>query len=227
MYRVMSGGAPLVLGFGEIGSDALAVVGGKGANLAWMARAGLPVPPGFCVTTEAFKRFVGPDIEPLYAALEALDAGDVEATRVTAARVRDALRALPVPPEVAAAVVRGVARALRSRPRVGRPLERHRRGPAGRVLRGAAGYVPERPRRGRAASTRSATAGCRSSPTARSCTARGTAFHIGRWRCRWSSSAWSLPTRRASSSPRIRSAAAAPSRRSTRASASARRWWAG
>ena len=100
----MSGGAPLVLGFGEIGSDALAVVGGKGANLAWMARAGLPVPPGFCVTTEAFKRFVGPDIEPLYAALEALDAGDVEATRVTAARVRDALRALPVPPEVAAAV---------------------------------------------------------------------------------------------------------------------------
>ncbi|HXJ79943.1 MAG TPA: PEP/pyruvate-binding domain-containing protein [Candidatus Methylomirabilis sp.] len=42
----------LVLGFGDIGAEALGTVGGKGANLAWMAQAGLPVPPGFCVSTE-------------------------------------------------------------------------------------------------------------------------------------------------------------------------------
>ncbi len=36
----------------------LAVVGGKGASLARMARAGLPVPPGFSVTTAAYRDFV-------------------------------------------------------------------------------------------------------------------------------------------------------------------------
>src|SRR5262245_2993145 len=94
-----------VLGFQGIGAGALAKVGGKGANLAWMAQAGLPVPPGFCITTAAFRRFVGGEIEPLYAALDALDPGEVEGARVTAGRVRAALHALPVPPEVSAAVV--------------------------------------------------------------------------------------------------------------------------
>ena len=36
----------------------LAVVGGKGANLSRMYRAGFPVPPGFFVTTEAYHAFV-------------------------------------------------------------------------------------------------------------------------------------------------------------------------
>ena len=34
------------------------MVGGKGASLARMAAAGLPVPPGFHVTTAAYRRFV-------------------------------------------------------------------------------------------------------------------------------------------------------------------------
>jgi phosphoenolpyruvate synthase/pyruvate phosphate dikinase len=33
------------------------VAGGKGANLAVLSAAGLPVPPGFCVTTEAYRIF--------------------------------------------------------------------------------------------------------------------------------------------------------------------------
>src|SRR5436305_12785135 len=33
-------------------------VGGKGASLSRMALAGLPVPPGFYITTEAYRRFV-------------------------------------------------------------------------------------------------------------------------------------------------------------------------
>ena len=36
----------------------LAIVGGKGANLSRMTRAGFPVPPGFFVTTEAYRAFV-------------------------------------------------------------------------------------------------------------------------------------------------------------------------
>src|SRR5437763_17071741 len=37
---------------------ALATVGGKGANLAELTRAGFTVPPGFLVTTAAYRAFV-------------------------------------------------------------------------------------------------------------------------------------------------------------------------
>src|SRR5215471_13367635 len=101
---LMANDEVFVLSFQDIGPGALAKVGGKGANLAWMAQAGLPVPPGFCITTSAFRQFVGREIEPLYAALDALDPGDVEGARVTAGRVRATLHALPMPPEVSTAV---------------------------------------------------------------------------------------------------------------------------
>ena len=42
----------------EIGKDDLALAGGKGANLGELSRAGLPVPPGFVVTTGAYDAFV-------------------------------------------------------------------------------------------------------------------------------------------------------------------------
>src|SRR5690606_34581207 len=45
-----------VLPFEEIDRQSLPLVGGKGANLGEMYRAGLPVPPGFCVTTAAYRR---------------------------------------------------------------------------------------------------------------------------------------------------------------------------
>ena len=48
--------AKWVYGFGRSGSDGAAgmsrLLGGKGANLAEMAALGLPVPPGFTITTE-------------------------------------------------------------------------------------------------------------------------------------------------------------------------------
>ena len=36
----------------------LTIAGGKGTNLSLMSRAGFPVPPGFLVTTEAYRAFV-------------------------------------------------------------------------------------------------------------------------------------------------------------------------
>ena len=43
----------VVVGLGELGRDDVALAGGKGANLGELVRAGLPVPPGFVVTTAA------------------------------------------------------------------------------------------------------------------------------------------------------------------------------
>jgi len=42
----------------EITSEDLPLVGGKGANLGELARCEFPVPPGFCITTAAYREFV-------------------------------------------------------------------------------------------------------------------------------------------------------------------------
>ncbi|HTF39803.1 MAG TPA: PEP/pyruvate-binding domain-containing protein, partial [Propionibacteriaceae bacterium] len=44
--------------FGELGSSDIDQAGGKGANLGELTRAGIPVPPGFVVTTEAYRVYV-------------------------------------------------------------------------------------------------------------------------------------------------------------------------
>src|SRR5215211_3118819 len=44
--------------FDEIGKDDIKLAGGKGANLGELRRAGLPVPGGFVLTTEAYDAFV-------------------------------------------------------------------------------------------------------------------------------------------------------------------------
>ena len=67
--------------FHEIGSDDIQLVGGKGANLGRMTQAGLPVPQGFCVTTDAYKKFVAEmnlwrEMEKLLASLSPREAGE-------------------------------------------------------------------------------------------------------------------------------------------------------
>jgi pyruvate,water dikinase len=52
----MAGDLRLVVALAEVDADALPLAGGKAAQLGAMLRGGLPVPPGFCVTTAAFRR---------------------------------------------------------------------------------------------------------------------------------------------------------------------------
>ena len=42
----------------DLGRPDLATAGGKGANLGELVRAGLPVPPGFVISTAAYTEFV-------------------------------------------------------------------------------------------------------------------------------------------------------------------------
>lgn len=56
-----------VYDFQDGGRDLADLLGGKGANLAEMARLGLPVQPGFIVTTEACRAFTGAEPEGMSA----------------------------------------------------------------------------------------------------------------------------------------------------------------
>ncbi|MDG4796253.1 pyruvate, phosphate dikinase [Micromonospora sp. WMMD1082] len=53
-----------VYDFAEGNKDLKDLLGGKGANLAEMTNLGLPVPPGFTITTEACKAYLDTGVEP-------------------------------------------------------------------------------------------------------------------------------------------------------------------
>lgn len=88
----------------------LAEAGGKAANLGELVRAGLPVPPGFCVTTAGY-RAVAADatVQAAIVALAAVPIADAAGLQAGAERVRAALLAAPVPDALADACVAAYA----------------------------------------------------------------------------------------------------------------------
>jgi pyruvate, water dikinase len=88
---------PLTLRLDEVGKADTAIVGGKCAGLGELLRAGIRVPPGFAVTTEAFRRhLLENDLSANDLGWEAVRAG-IEAAPVSAAlsaRIRDAYATL-------------------------------------------------------------------------------------------------------------------------------------
>ena len=60
----MSPDVKYVYTFAEGSREASALLGGKGANLAEMTNLGLPVPPGFTITTEACREYLREGDEP-------------------------------------------------------------------------------------------------------------------------------------------------------------------
>ena len=78
----------------------LPIAGGKAANLGELIRAGFPVPDGFCVTTEAYRRIA----ESISIPFNELDSAPPETRAFLAAKTRDAF--------VSAIMHRGIARAI-------------------------------------------------------------------------------------------------------------------
>ena len=96
----------LVLDLAAVDASMLPLVGGKAANLGEMIQAGLPVPPGVCVTTEAYKQ-VAAAAAIDFDALARAGPQDVEGL---ARRAREALIAAPIPAALARAIVAGYSR---------------------------------------------------------------------------------------------------------------------
>jgi pyruvate,water dikinase len=95
-----------VLRLDQLDRTSVPVAGGKGANLGEMLQAGLPVPPGFVVTVNAWSRFVAD------AALEGafqerivgVNIDDTEALDAAAADIRQRIENAPIPLDVCAAL---------------------------------------------------------------------------------------------------------------------------
>jgi pyruvate,water dikinase len=102
-----------VLGFQEIDQARVAVVGGKGAHLGELSRiAGLSVPAGFCVTTDAFQRIMA-EAMSIHGGLDRLSRltpDDREAIRALSAEIRRTIEAIAIPDDLSAAITRALAR---------------------------------------------------------------------------------------------------------------------
>ncbi|MGE5748772.1 MAG: phosphoenolpyruvate synthase [Gemmatimonas sp.] len=92
--------------FSEIRRADLAIAGGKGANLGEMTAAGLPVPPGFIVTTTACTEFFAKNniSARISADLSKLDPDDTVALTRTAAAISQIVRDGVMPDDVRAEI---------------------------------------------------------------------------------------------------------------------------
>jgi phosphohistidine swiveling domain-containing protein len=98
--------------FEEITAADMDVVGGKGANLGEMVAAGLPVPPGFCVTASGYCEFIeeaGLDqaIDDIVSEVRGDDPAQIVAG---AAHIRSLIAAQPVPEALSRQILNGYAR---------------------------------------------------------------------------------------------------------------------
>ncbi|MFD0769704.1 phosphoenolpyruvate synthase [Bacillus sp. CGMCC 1.60114] len=98
---------PYVLEFREIDKTRQMLVGGKGMNLGELSKIhGIQVPEGFCVTTEAYKRVVGKNVElhQLLDQLTLLKVGDRDQIGEISRKIRKIIMEVEIPSDVVKAV---------------------------------------------------------------------------------------------------------------------------
>jgi pyruvate,water dikinase len=87
-------------------SATLEQVGGKGASLARLASAGLPVPPGFHITTAAYRRFVTENglQEPILAAVSEVSASEPAALEEASKQIASLFAQSRIPDDLVGAI---------------------------------------------------------------------------------------------------------------------------
>jgi pyruvate,water dikinase len=97
---------PFVRWFEDLTLSDRPSVGGKGASLGELTRAGIRVPPGFVITTSAFESaFATLEAERVRERIAGLDAADLASVASATAQVREKISNLELPPQVHAAIV--------------------------------------------------------------------------------------------------------------------------
>ena len=88
-----------VMHFNEVDRTNLPEVGGKGANLGEMRKAGFPVPSGFCITTSAYRDFIAesPEMERFFDLLEQLKPDKSEEISKIGKLIQNHLLTVPIP----------------------------------------------------------------------------------------------------------------------------------
>jgi len=91
-----------IVWFKEVGKGDIALVGGKGANLGEMTQAGIPVPPGFIVTSQAYYMFLEESklAAKIQNLLTPLDANNSKQLQDISKKIKQLISSAPMPVEI-------------------------------------------------------------------------------------------------------------------------------
>ncbi|WP_405305497.1 phosphoenolpyruvate synthase [Methanobrevibacter sp.] len=88
--------------FEELSKSDIGIAGGKGANLGELTQAGIPVPPGFVVTAQAYKYFMDEAgiNDQVMEILDAIDINDTKALQAAAEEIKALIIESPIPDDL-------------------------------------------------------------------------------------------------------------------------------
>ncbi len=106
---------PLILDLSEVSDHDLPMVGGKAGKLGELIRQGLPIPPGFVLTTEAYRAFVeGTELRTLIPdVIGSLNLEQSESTEAASRKIREAFDRAEFPAALKEAVLPAYATFVR------------------------------------------------------------------------------------------------------------------
>jgi pyruvate,water dikinase len=92
--------------FEDLRKDDIPIVGGKNANLGEMLSFGVPVPPGFAITAQAYKKFIEATgvADKIYSILAKIDPKDPKQGQDASKKVRSLVESAPVPDDLKNAI---------------------------------------------------------------------------------------------------------------------------
>ena len=92
----------IIAWFKDVTKEDIPLVGGKGANLGEMTRAGIRVPPGFNITIEGYDKFMESNqlYERIMKRLDALNTDDTAELQKASVEIRAMLEAAPIPKDL-------------------------------------------------------------------------------------------------------------------------------
>ena len=88
--------------FEELSKSDIGIAGGKGANLGELTQAGIPVPPGFVVTAQAYEYFMDEAgiNDKVMSILDEIDINDTKALQAAAEEIKQIIIESPIPDEL-------------------------------------------------------------------------------------------------------------------------------
>jgi len=98
----MKGKEAYTIWFEDLRKEDVPIAGGKNANLGEMISSGIPVPPGFAITAQAYKKFVEATgtANKMYDILAGIDPKDPKQGQDASDKIRELIESTPVPDDL-------------------------------------------------------------------------------------------------------------------------------